>query len=136
MNTKPHINRNRIWYALAASAIILLGLASRHFPGFFPLALGKYPGDALWALLVFVLLGIVKPSWPTGKAAAIAMTISVLDEVSQIYQAPWINVIRGTAVGHILLGAAFSWLDIIAYAVGILLGALIEVVVFSAKKGR
>jgi hypothetical protein len=121
-----HPKRIRSSYMIAAIAVIVLGLASRKFPGLFPHVLGKYPGDALWALLVFLLLGIAKPSGSIPMLAIMALSISFINELSQIYQAPWIDAIRGTALGHIVLGSSFSWLDLIAYTVGIALGIVIE----------
>jgi hypothetical protein len=124
------VKRNRLWYTAAAAAVIVLGLASREITGLFPPVLGKYPGDALWALLVFLLLGIARPSWSTPTVALLALTVSFLDEFSQLYQAPWINAIRETGLGHIILGSAFSRIDLIAYTIGITFAALPEYLVF------
>jgi len=125
--------RDRRWYVLAALATVMLGLTSRTGHNLFPQALGKYPGDVFWALLVFLILAIVKPAWSTRRLAILAFGISCLDEVSQLYQAPWINSIRATAFGHIVLGSSFSWLDILAYAVGIGLGVCIDFLLFSTS---
>ena len=118
---------------LAALATVVLGLTSRTGLNLFPQALSKYPGDVFWALLVFLILAIVKPAWSTRRPAILAFGISCLDEVSQLYQAPWITSIRATALGHIVLGSAFSWLDIFAYAVGIGLGVCIDLLLFSTS---
>jgi len=111
---------------MSALMVMAIGLASRKYPGLFPQILGKYPGDALWALLVFLILGIVKPSWPTLTLAVIALGISYLDEISQLCQAPWLNSARGTSLGHIILGSSFSWRDLLAYTVGIALAIVID----------
>ena len=52
--------RGRRPLALACVAAIALGLASRALP-VFPTALGKYPGDALWALMVLFGLAFLRP---------------------------------------------------------------------------
>ncbi len=127
------LHRDRRWYMLAALAAIALGLTSRTGLNLFPQALGKYPGDVFWALLVFLILAIVKPAWSTKALAILAFGISCIDEISQLYQAPWIISIRATALSHIVLGSAFSWLDILAYAVGIGLGICIDLVLFSTS---
>jgi len=119
---------------LAALATIALGLTSRTGFNLFPQALSKYPGDVFWALLVFLILAIVKPAWSTRGLAILAFGISCLDEVSQLYQAPWITSIRATDLGHIVLGSAFSWLDILAYAVGIGLGICIDLILSSMSR--
>ena len=45
--------RRRLVALAALLATLLLGLTSRHWPEALPAALGKYPGDALWASMVF-----------------------------------------------------------------------------------
>ncbi len=104
----------------------MLGLASRRYPGLFPAFLGKFPGDALWALTVFLGWGMVLPAARTRNLVALALGTSAAIEFSQLYQAPWINAIRSTTPGHLVLGSTFSWLDLIAYAVGIAVGITVE----------
>lgn len=112
---------------LAATALVVaLGLASRKVPGLFPAALGKYPGDALWALMVLCIAGVVRPTASTAWLAGVALGISFLVEVSQLYHAPWIDSIRSTTLGHLVLGSAFGWIDLVAYAVGVAIGAAID----------
>lgn len=119
-------SRSRLWLLVYVVAVIALGLASRKFPTLFPAIFGKYPGDALWALMVFVGLAFVKPRASTAHLSVLAFAISCAIEFSQLYRAPWLNEIRGTTIGHLVLGSTFSWPDIAAYAVGVLVGALID----------
>lgn len=107
---------------LAAVLVIALGLASRRWPGLFPSLFGKYPGDALWALMVFCLLGALLPRLGTARLGTAALALSFADEFSQLYHAPWIDAIRATTPGHLLLGSAFGWGDMAAYVVGVALG--------------
>jgi hypothetical protein len=118
--------RNRIWYAVAIVGVTALGLASRCFPGLFPAFLGKYPGDALWTLMVFLGWGMVLPRESSLRVTLYALATSYLVELSQLYQAPWINSIRGTTVGHLVLGTTFSVADLVAYTVGAVGGGLTE----------
>ena len=127
------MKRNRILIVFALLAVIALGLASRKFPWMFPTILGKYPGDALWALMVFLGWGLIKPRTSSFHIAALALATSCIVEFSQLYQAPWINSIRSTTPGHLVLGSTFSWLDILAYSVGVLLGLLIEYLVITTR---
>ena len=121
------MTRRRLIYAAFAVVVILLGLASRKFPGLlFPSIFGKYPGDALWASLVFLIWGFCRPELSVGRRAVYALLTAYADEFSQIYQAPWINAIRATTVGHMILGSTFSWWDELAYTVGIALGSGLE----------
>ena len=120
-------SRNRLLLILGCVAVIVLGMASRKFPDLFPAVLGKYPGDALWALMVFIGLAFIQPRASTGRLSLLAFAISCAVEFSQIYQAPWINAIRHTTIGHLVLGSVFSWIDMAAYAVGVLIGAVFDI---------
>jgi hypothetical protein len=120
--------RRRLYLIAALFATVALGLASRKFPWLFPSALGKYPGDALWAQMVYWSVGLVFPSASVARVASYALAVSYADELSQLYQALWINQIRATSIGHLILGSSFSWLDLLSYTVGVGLCALIEVI--------
>jgi hypothetical protein len=115
--------RNRVWLSAVVLAVIALGLASRRIEGLFPAVLGKYPGDALWALTVFAGWAWVKPAASTRCLAGLALATSFVVEISQIYQAPWIKAVRDTVPGHLVLGSTFNWLDLVAYAIGVVIGA-------------
>lgn len=125
--------RSRFWLGVGFVAVIALGLASRQFPFLFPALLGKYPGDALWALMVFLAWGFFRPRASTRHLAAFALVTSCLVEFSQLYQTPWLNSIRSTTLGHLVLGSTFSWFDIAAYAVGVLVGVVVDKLAFGTS---
>lgn len=116
-----HSIRHRTYLCAAIICSIALGLASRKCPGLFPAALGKYPGDALWAQMVYWLVGICMPAASVTKVAVYSLAISYADEISQLYQAPWIIQFRATTLGHLVFGTHFSWHDMAAYTVGVLI---------------
>lgn len=131
--------RNRLAWSLAVVAVIVVGFESRRIPGLFPGFLGKYPGDALWAAMVYLALGWIRPASPIQRVAAWAAAISAAVEFSQRYHAPWIDGIRRTTLGHLVLGSTFSEKDLAAYAVGIALcmaGDGIAVAWASRTRGR
>lgn len=110
--------RNRLLYLIAVTGVVLLGLASRRLPGLFPRVLDKYPGDILWTVMVFLGLGVLFPRATSLRLAAGALAISWVVELTQLYQAPWINGVRRTTMGHLVLGSTFAWLDLVSYAAG------------------
>lgn len=122
----PPISRNRMLYALLALALIACGLLWRS--GIIPLPqwLSNNGGDALWALMVFVGFGFLLPRASTLVVALLALTFAWGVEFSQLYHAPWIDAVRATLPGRLVLGTTFAWPDLLAYAVGIALGALAE----------
>jgi len=121
-NTKAGDFRMRILYAFAAAVVICLGLLWRSpFLGL-PAFVSKYGGDALWSLLVFLCIRICLPQRPHWIPSLIAFTIACAVEFSQLYHSTWIDSIRSTLAGRLILGSTFNWPDIPAYALGNLLG--------------
>lgn len=117
------VPRRRRWLLAGGLAVIALGLASRRFPWLFPEVLGKYPGDALWAWVVFLAWAFCLPGATTARLALLAVVTACAVEFSQLLRIPWLDAVRRTTAGHLVLGTTFSWGDLIAYAVGIGLGA-------------
>lgn len=122
----PSSSRNRVLYALLAVAVIAGGLLWRS--GFIPLPqwLSNNGGDALWALMVFVGFGFLLPRTSTLVVALLALAFAWGVEFSQLWHAPWIDAVRATVPGRLVLGTTFNWPDLIAYAVGVALGAVAE----------
>jgi VanZ family protein len=59
--------------------------------------------------------------------AVIGAVISISIEISQLYHSPWIDVIRKTTIGGLVLGYGFLWSDIVCYIVGIAIGVILEI---------
>ena len=134
--TSIGISRSRLWLLVCVVVVIALGLGSRAFPSWAPAILGKYPGDALWALMVFLGLAFVKPRASTAYLAVAAFIVSCAVEFSQLYREPSLDSIRNTTLGHLVLGSTFSWPDLLAYAVGILVGAIADAVLARVRGAR
>jgi hypothetical protein len=113
---------------------LIIGLASRKYPQLFTTFLAEYLGDTLWALLVFWLLGFVFIRKPSIQLAVVALLFSYLIEISQLYHASWIDSIRNTTLGSLVLGHGFLWSDILCYTIGISAGYLFEILFFGKKK--
>jgi len=119
-------SRNRVVLAFSILAIILLGLASRKYSFLFPVVFGKYPGDVLWSLMVYFIFAFFKPSASSARLAIYTLLTSYLDEFSQLIQLPWLNLIRHTTLGHLILGTGFSWYDIFSYTIGVIISLLLD----------
>lgn len=128
-NPQPR-TRNRVWLALACGLVIVAGLASRAYPSLFPAVLGSHTGDALWALMVFIGFTLLAPGESGARLAVAALSFSWLIEASQLYQAPWINAVRATKPGHLVLGTGFQWWDLVAYAAGVGFGFAVDAMVW------
>ena len=77
-------NRSRVWLAGLVLAVIVVGLASRKYPTMLPAALGSYPGDALWAVVVYLGIAFIKPDIGVGRLAGVALGVSYLVEVASL----------------------------------------------------
>jgi hypothetical protein len=111
---------------LHAGLVVVLGLASRRFREDLPPFVASYAGDALWAAMVFFLAAAL---WPRGSGrtlAAGALLFAFSIEFSQLYRAPWIDAIRGTTLGALVLGHGFLWSDLLCYTAGIGVAAGID----------
>ncbi|MBU1822052.1 MAG: DUF2809 domain-containing protein [Bacteroidetes bacterium] len=118
------ILRNRIHYLFLIIGTIGLGLASR--AGFIPQGIYPYLGDVLYALMIYFLIGFLLRRVPSLTAAALCVAICYSIELSQLYQAAWINEIRSTRLGGLMLGFGFLWSDLVCYLTGALIGVGLE----------
>jgi hypothetical protein len=100
----------------------VLGLLSRHF-NFIPL----WIGDVLWATMIYFILRFFMLKASILKIMLLSITISYAIEFSQLYKAEWIDNLRHTFLGRMILGETFFWGDLLSYTAGILIGVCIEV---------
>jgi hypothetical protein len=124
--------RSRSVYLCAVVVTIAGGLASRQFPELLPLVLGKYPGDALWALMVFFGWAFVFPKTSSLWIAVLALATAYAVELLKLWQSPWWEEVRHSTAGHLAFGQAFCWQNFVAYAAGVACGLMIEL--FSGAK--
>ncbi|GGG42792.1 hypothetical protein GCM10011378_18950 [Hymenobacter glacieicola] len=115
-----------MWYGGLSLLTIALGVASRRFAPLWPAWVGTYAGDALWALLVFWLVGLGWPRWGSGRVGAVALSFAFGTEFSQLYHAPWLDALRHTWPGSLVLGQGFLWSDLLCYTLGVLAGVGLE----------
>ena len=120
------MSRNRKKQVLLVIITMILGLGSRKLPEMFPGFIVHYLGDTLWSLMVFFMIGFIWPRKNSIHVGILSVVFSYFIELSQLYHAPWINSIRHTTLGGLILGYGFLWSDIICYTVGIIFGIVIE----------
>ena len=128
--------RNPVLWVAMIALVVALGLGSRRFGRSLPWVVAAYAGDTLWALVAFLGIGLVLPRASTWRVALLAMSFSVLIEMSQLYHAPWIDSVRHTTLGALVLGQGFLWSDLACYSVGVGLGILIELAVLHDRSAR
>jgi Protein of unknown function (DUF2809) len=57
----------------------------------------------------------------------LAMACAIAVKLSQLYHAPWIDSIRHTTLGGLILGFDFVWSDLACYALGVGLGVSVKI---------
>ena len=127
--------RNRPTYLALVIVIITLGLFTRssYMPGGF---IATYAGDTLWAAMVYFMLCVAFPKWSPFRIALIALSFSYAIEISQLCQQDWLNQLRDTRLGGLILGRGFIWTDFLCYTVGVLLAYLFDSKVATTKKNH
>ena len=130
------MKRNRLFYFLAGCVVVPFGLASRRYAALLPEFLAEYAGDTLWAVMAFLGFGFIFRRWSILRVSATALLFSYAVEISQLYHAPWIDTVRRTWLGGLILGFGFLWSDILCYTVGVMLGAAVEVALYKSGPRR
>ena len=115
----------KLKYFLIFCCVLLLGLASRHYA-----AAGTFVydhlGDGLWAAMIYFGFRFLMTRASIKATAYGALSFCFLIELSQLYQAEWINAIRHTVLGGLVLGFGFLWSDMVSYTVGVFLAWQID----------
>lgn len=102
---------------------IIAGLVSREMSeSVVPL----FVGDILWGLVVCLTFRLIIIKKPLRYALFFSLCYCYATEFSQLYKAPWIDNLRPTFFGRVLLGETFYWGDIASYTIGVALGVLVE----------
>ena len=120
------LQRNPVIQIILIGLACLLGIGSRRCAHVLPEFIAAYAGDTFWALAAFLGIGLVLPQASTQTIAFLAITLSVAIEISQLYHAPWIDSIRQTTLGGLILGFGFLWSDLACYTGGVGLGVMID----------
>lgn len=107
---------------------MILGLLSRKISGL-PKIIELYSGDILWALMVFLLFAFLFNKKSTIFIISWAIILSYSIEISQLYHAPWIDAIRNTVLGGLILGFGFLWSDLVCYTIGVIIGIIIDIMI-------
>jgi hypothetical protein len=113
------VSRRRLVTLGLIAATVALGLASRRL-------LPAWVGDALYAVMVYWLVVFLRPALASLKAGLLTWALCAGVEVSQLWHPAWLDAVRATLLGRLVLGTTFVWSDLAYYALGALTAALSE----------
>jgi hypothetical protein len=105
---------------------IVLGLAVRFAPLHLPPFIVKYGGSTLWAINLYWLVSALLPRRTLLGVASITCALAAAIEFLKLYHSPSLDSFRLTLPGILLLGRFFSFWDIVAYWLAIVLAALLD----------
>jgi hypothetical protein len=108
--------------------IIASGLALRRYgPALgLPSSVVKYGGSILWGTMVFFLMAIVAAGRSRRTIVLISIALAICVELFRLVHVPWLDGFRLTTAGALLLGRVFSPWNMVAYAIGIILGMWLD----------
>jgi len=103
------------WAALLAVPLtVAAGLGARALFGGF---LAKVAGDALYTVLIHVLVVVVRPDVRPSRAAAVALGTSFAVELAQLTPYPaWLS--SKHVILRLIFGTTFGFVDLAGYVVG------------------
>lgn len=128
------IVRKQLTYLALTFLMLLLGLASRIYGYLLFDVLELNAGDAFWAAMVYFGVRFILVTRPPLFSLLFSLLFSFGIELSQLYQMEWINNIRGTTLGTLILGRGFLIVDLYRYSFGILMAFVIDVLLFKKKR--
>ncbi|WP_420849966.1 DUF2809 domain-containing protein [Psychrobacillus vulpis] len=124
-----HYRNWRLAYITAVVTTVLLGLASRKWSFLLPLFVAQNAGDMLWAMMVYFGFRFLLVGKSPLSATCLSLMFCFGIEFSQLYQEDWINQIRATTLGALVLGKGFLAVDLFRYIVGIVIATVLDKVV-------
>ncbi len=122
----PLLLRRRLALLVATLAAIALGTSLRLIPVGLSAGFVKYGGSVLWGAMVYGIVAFLMAHARTRPVAATALAVAIAVELLRLIHTPGLDAFRLTLAGQLLLGRIFSGWNILAYAGGILLAALID----------
>jgi uncharacterized protein DUF2809 len=80
----------------------------------------------LWGTMMFLLMAIAAPGQSRWRIALISALLAVCVELFRLVHTPWLDDFRLTTAGALLLGRVYSPWNVLAYAVGIMPGMVLD----------
>lgn len=106
-------------------AVVPLGLASKVYVGPGQRWVEGYLGDLLYEVAWMLFVAAIWPRIAPGRLAMRVFGATAAVELLQLWQPPWLQVLRGRLLGKLLLGSTFVSWDFLYYALGCGLGWLL-----------
>jgi len=118
-------SRRRVRYLVLAVGTIAVGVMVHLGGTFLPPVFRDVLGDALWAMMIVWWMGVAAPRLPLRTRGLAALAVCVAVELSQCYHTPFLDALRRTLPGHLVLGSGYDPRDFLAYSAGVVLAIVL-----------
>jgi Protein of unknown function (DUF2809) len=125
MIEEMRVSGRRMRYLVLAIATIAVGVMVHLGGSFLPPVARDVIGDALWAMMMVWWMGVAAPRLPLRTRGLAALAICIGVELSQRYHTPFLDALRRTLPGHLLLGSGYDPRDLLAYAAGVVVAVVL-----------
>jgi len=129
------VQRRLITVALAMLTVVA-GLVWRLGSLPLPFVAYKYGGSMLWAVAIYWLVSAAVPRWSVATVAAGTSLLSISIEFFKLYHSSAMDAFRLTLAGKLILGRIFSWKDIAAYMLAIVVAAQLDSMLLRPKAAQ
>lgn len=126
--------KHKIIYFFTALLTVFCGLLVRAKRAWLPEYINFWLGDALYAFMIYYLVSVLPLKLRAKTKFTLAFLLCCCVELSQLYQAEWINMVRHTLPGRLILGSGFLWSDIAAYLTGVAAACCVDILWLSPNK--
>ena len=118
-------SRKRLRYLVLAVATIAVGLMVHLGGSVLPTVLRDVLGDALWAMMIVWCVGVAAPQLLLRTRGLVALAVCIGVELSQRYHTPFLDALRRTLPGHLVLGSGYDPRDLLAYTAGVAVAVML-----------
>ena len=105
--------------------VISLGFATKFYNGiygsWFNNSLGGVFYEIFWCLVFFFIFTKLSPF----KIASIVFIVTSFLEFTQLWNPPFLEIIRRNFIGRTLIGTSFTWTDFPYYLIGCIISILL-----------
>jgi hypothetical protein len=119
----------RIGFLLCALLTMATGLLVHRFGAGLGRVVQDVAGDALWGMMIAWGIGALWPQVGMTIRAMLAYAVCAAVEASQLIHMPWLDAVRASGLGHLVLGSDFDGRDLLAYAGGVCGAVILERIV-------
>ncbi|MFD0589507.1 DUF2809 domain-containing protein [Paenibacillus sp. GCM10027627] len=116
--------------------VLAAGLSTRIWGDRLPPFVASHFGDALWAAMIYCGLRAIGTRKRMGWALLLSLLFCLGIETTQLYQAEWMNQIRNTVLGGLVLGRGFLTVDLVRYTAGIVVFYGLDVFLDNIRRKR